>query len=60
MRYWNEFLNVVNQKQAEISISLAHGNASDYAAYMKLVGIIEGLEMSKDIVHSLLQEDQDE
>ena len=60
MRYWNDFLNVVTERQAEITMSLANGNVSNFESYMKLVGQIAGLEMSKDIVHNLLQDEENE
>jgi hypothetical protein len=60
MRYWNDFLSAVQARQAEISYSLALGNASDYATYQRLVGEVAGLEAAKEMLNNLLKEDQDD
>ena len=47
-------------RQAEIAAGLAHGNASDYAVYQRLVGEFQGLQSAMDILNNLLKEDEDD
>jgi hypothetical protein len=56
----SDFIGAVKARQAEIAKGLAHGNASDFNAYQRLVGENLGLEQSLEILNHLLKEDEDE
>jgi len=60
MKLISDFIGAVKARQAEIAQGLAHGNASDFNAYQRLVGENLGLEQSLEILNHLLKEDEDE
>jgi hypothetical protein len=60
MKLLSDFISAVEARQAEIANGLAHGNASDYYAYQRLVGENLGLEASLEILNHLLKEDEDD
>jgi len=60
MKLISDFVSAVEARQAEIAQGLAHGNASDYYAYQRLVGENLGLEASLEILNHLLREDEDD
>jgi hypothetical protein len=60
MKLLSDFISAVEARQAEIAQGLAHGNASDYYAYQRLVGENLGLEASLEILNHLLKEDEDD
>ena len=60
MKLISDFISAVEARQAEIANGLAHGNASDYYAYQRLVGENLGLEASLEILNHLLKEDEDD
>ncbi len=60
MKTISDFIGAVKARQAEIAAGLAHGNASDYAVYQRLVGEFQGLQSAMDILNNLLKEDEDD
>ena len=60
MKLISDFIGAVKARQAEIAQGLAHGNASDFNAYQRLVGENLGLEASLEIINYLLKEDEDD
>jgi hypothetical protein len=60
MKLISDFIGAVKARQAEIAQGLAHGNASDFNAYQRLVGENLGLEQSLEILNHLLKEDEDD
>jgi hypothetical protein len=60
MKLISDFIGAVKARQAEIAQGLAHGNASDFNAYQRLVGENLGLESSLEILNHLLKEDEDD
>jgi hypothetical protein len=60
MKLVADFIGAVKARQAEIAQGLAHGNASDFNAYQRLVGENLGLEQSLEILNHLLKEDEDD
>jgi hypothetical protein len=60
MKVISDFIGAVKARQAEIARGLAHGNASDFNAYQRLVGENLGLESSLEILNHLLKEDEDD
>jgi hypothetical protein len=60
MKLISDFIGAVKARQAEIARGLAHGNASDFNAYQRLVGENLGLEQSLEILNYLLKEDEDD
>jgi hypothetical protein len=60
MKLISDFIGAVKARQEEIAQGLAHGNASDFNAYQRLVGENLGLEQSLEILNYLLKEDEDD
>jgi hypothetical protein len=60
MKLISDFIGAVKARQAEIAQGLAHGNASDFNAYQRLVGENLGLEQPLEILNYLLKEDEDD
>jgi len=60
MKLISDFIGAVKARQAEIAQGLAHGNASDFNAYQRLVGENLGLEQSLEMLNHLLKEDEDD
>jgi hypothetical protein len=60
MKLISDFIGAVKARQVEIAQGLAHGNASDFNAYQRLVGENLGLEQSLEILNHLLKEDEDD
>ena len=60
MKLISDFIGAVKARQAEIAQGLAHGNASDFNAYQRLVGENLGLDQSLEILNHLLKEDEDD
>ena len=60
MKLISDFIGAVKARQAEIAQGLAHGNASDFNAYQRLVGENLGLEASLEMLNHLLKEDEDD
>ena len=60
MKLVSDFIGAVKARQAEIAQGLAHGNASDFNAYQRLVGENLGLESALEILNHLLKEDEDD
>lgn len=60
MKTISDLIGGIKVRQAELAASLAHGNASDYAVYQRLVGEYQGLQTAMDILNNLLKEDEND
>jgi len=60
MKVLSDFISAVKARQEQIAQGLAHGNASDFNAYQRLVGENLGLDQSLEILNHLLKEDEDD
>jgi hypothetical protein len=56
----SDLIGRIKSSQVEIAASLAHGNASDFSAYQRLVGRYQGLQEAMDILNDLLKEKDDD
>ena len=59
MRYVEDFIGAIKNRQAEISRSLTAGNAVNFETYQRLVGQHAGLEDALQILNDLLKEDNE-
>jgi hypothetical protein len=59
MRYVEDFIGALKDRQAEISRSLAAGNAVNFETYQRLVGQHAGLEDALQILNDLLKEEDE-
>ena len=60
MRYVSDFIGAVKARRAEIAESLAAGNCINFESYQRLVGQLQGLDESLDILNNLLKEEDNE
>jgi len=60
MRYVSDFIGAVKARRAEIAESLAAGNCINFESYQRLVGQLQGLDESLDILNQLLKEEDNE
>lgn len=56
----NKFLNKLYDLQKETAVGLAEHPATDHAQYMKRVGFYEGLQKAAEILHELLNVDDED
>lgn len=56
MRYVSDFIGAVKTRRAEIVESLAAGNCVNFESYQRLVGHLQGLDETLDILNNLLKE----
>ena len=59
MRYVSDFIGAVKARRAEIAESLAAGNCINFESYQRLVGQLQGLDESLDILNQLLKEEDE-
>lgn len=59
MRYVSDFIGAVKVRRAEIVESLAAGNCINFESYQRLVGQLQGLDESLDILNQLLKEEDE-
>lgn len=50
----------IKASQSDIALALAHGNASTWEAYQRMVGQYQGLEQSLEILNNILKEPDDD
>ena len=64
MEIWDEVIQEFNDEIQKLRITLASGNAEDYAHYRQLVGSIQGLEWARgnltDIIKKRTYADDEE
>ena len=60
MKTLSDLIGGIKAKQAEIAVSLAAGNATNWESYIRLVGHNAGLQESLEILNNLMKEDEDE
>ena len=56
----SDIIHAVKARQSEIADSLARGHASTWEAYQRLVGEMQGLERTLEIINNLLEREEDE
>jgi len=55
----SDLIGAIESRKAEISLSLAAGNAATWETYQRMVGHYAGLAESLQILNNLLKEDND-
>ena len=55
-----EIIHVIKVRQAEISVSLASGNAGSWESYQRMVGEHQGLQQALDFIDQKLKEEDQE
>ena len=55
-----ELIGAIKERQAEIGLSLAAGNAASWEAYQRMVGEYLGLKKALEIVDDLMREDHED
>ena len=56
MEFWEQMGKELTDKIEGIKNSLAYGNASSYDEYRHSVGVIEGLEWSKECLRHIVKQ----
>jgi hypothetical protein len=56
----SDIIHAVKAKQSEIANSLAQGRASTWEMYQRLVGNVQGLEQTLEIINNLLEKEEDD
>ena len=56
----SDIIHAVKARKSEIADSLAQGHASTWDAYQRLVGEVQGLERSLEIINNLLEREEDD
>jgi hypothetical protein len=56
MRYVEDFIGAIKERQAEIAVSLTAGQAVNFETYQRLVGQHAGLNEALLILDNLLKE----
>jgi hypothetical protein len=59
MNTLSDLIGAIESRKAEISLSLAAGNAATWETYHRMVGHHAGLSESLQILNNLLKEDND-
>jgi len=60
MKPISDLIGAIESRKAEISLSLAAGNAATWETYQRMVGHYAGLAESLQILNQLLKEDNDD
>lgn len=56
----SDIIHAVKARQDEIAKSLAQGHAPTWDSYQRLVGEVQGLERTLEIINNLLEREEDE
>jgi hypothetical protein len=59
MKTISDLIGAIESRKAEISLSLAAGNAATWETYQRMTGHYAGLNESLQILNNLLKEDND-
>lgn len=59
MKTISDLIGEIESRKAEISLSLAAGNAASWETYHRMTGHYAGLNESLQILNNLLKEDND-
>jgi len=59
MKTLSDLIGAIESRKAEISLSLAAGNAATWETYQRMTGHYAGLAESLQILNNLLKEDND-
>lgn len=55
-----QLIHRIKVRQAELQVSLAHGNAPNWETYQRIVGTYQGLENAMDIIDNMLEEEKNQ
>lgn len=53
-----QLIHRVKVRQAELQVSLAHGNAPNWETYQRIVGTYQGLQDALDMIDNMLEEEK--
>lgn len=56
----SDIIHAVKARQDEIARALAVGTATNWESYQRLVGEVQGLQRTLDIINNLLEKEEDE
>ena len=56
----SDIIHAVKARQDEIAKALAEGHATTWEAYQRLVGEVQGLQRTLEIINNLLEKEEDE
>jgi len=56
MKLLNDLISAVKVRQNEITEALSAGQANDFEAYQRLVGRVQGLKGSIEILNNFMEE----
>ena len=56
----SDIIHAVKARKSEIADSLAQGHAATWEAYQRLVGEVQGLDRTLEIINNLLEKEEDE
>ena len=56
----SDIIHAVKARQDEIARALAEGTATNWESYQRLVGEVQGLQRTLDIINNLLEKEEDE
>ena len=59
MKTLSDLISAIKVRQAEISQSLAAGNAASWEAYQRMVGEYLGLKKALEVMDDLMREDDE-
>lgn len=51
---------LIKSRQAEMHVSLAHGNPATWEAYQRMVGEYQGLQAAMDMIDNMLDEEKNQ
>jgi hypothetical protein len=51
---------MIKLRQAEMHVSLAHGNPATWEAYQRMVGEYQGLQAAMDMIDNMLDEEKNQ
>ena len=55
-----QLIHRIKVRQAELKISLAHGNAPNWETYQRIVGTYQGLQDAMDMIDNMLDEEKNQ
>ena len=55
MDIWDEVIKEYNNELDKLRLSVSSGQAEDFAHYRQLVGLIQGIEWSRNNLKSIIQ-----
>jgi hypothetical protein len=55
-----QLIHRIKVRQAELQVSLAHGNAPNWETYQRIVGTYQGLQDTMDMIDNMLDEEKNQ